>query len=99
MKVILSVSFGLLVYSGLSLAGGSIGGGGGSIELEAPGMDSLMRVYVDGAEYRRFNARLSVDGVQTLSVIVGDDSLELRKSRGRIVDVGLSKELLPTEIR
>jgi hypothetical protein len=95
MRIISAVIFGLLVYSGVSIAGGSIGGGGGSIQLETPELDLLQRVYVEDAAYRRLNARLSVDGVRTLPVLVGDENVEVQKIKSRVVDASVSREFLP----
>lgn len=95
MRVIPTAIFGLLVYSGVSLAGGSIGGGGGSVQLEIPDLDLLQKVYVEDAAYRRLNARLSVDGVRRLPVLVGDDTVELQKIKSRVVDASVSREFLP----
>jgi hypothetical protein len=97
MKVIFSAMFGLLVYSGVTFAGGSIGGGGGSVQLEMPELDSLSRVYVDGSDYRRLNARLSVGGVEKLPVVIGNEAVELKKLQNRVVDLNVSREFLPFE--
>jgi hypothetical protein len=93
MKKILAV-IGLLLYSGASLAGGSIGGGGGSIQLENPAFDLMRKTYIEDPAYRRLNARLSVDGAKSIPFVVGDEAFDLQKMSGRIVDLNISNEIL-----
>jgi hypothetical protein len=97
MKLILSAIFGLLIYSGVSLAGGSIGGGGGSVQLENPDMEFLQKIYIEDVAYRRLKARLSVGGIKTFPILVGDESVELQKIGSRLVDVNVSREFVSLE--
>jgi hypothetical protein len=94
MKKIMAV-IGLLLYSGTSLAGGSIGGGGGAIQLEGSALDLMRKTYIEDPLYRRLNARLSVDGVESVSFAIGDEAFDLQKLNDRIIDLNVSREILP----
>jgi hypothetical protein len=97
----------LLVYSSLSFAGGSIGGGGGSISLESAlelanvtsNIEALPKTYMDGDDFRRVRARLSVSGVQTVPALIDGESLDLKAFKDSVVDVEFSKEFLPSVLK
>jgi hypothetical protein len=87
-----------------AFAGGAIGGNPGLIrEALAPSLvDSSFNVaalpkeFVDASEFRRTQARLSVDGVKTVPMLLNGESIDVRSLRGSVVDANISKELLPS---
>jgi hypothetical protein len=104
MKAIKMAVFSLLVYSGICFAGGSIGGGGGSISESvldladaAFNVESLPKSYIGSADFRRVKARLSVAGTESVPALVGGESVDLKTFLDSVVDVKLSKEFLPSE--
>lgn len=106
MKLALFAVFGLIAYSGLSFAGGSIGGGGGAIaDLESVlgpadvvfNAETLPKIYIDGDDFRRVKARLSVAGVHAVPAVVGPETVDLKLFRESVVDLNFSREVLPSE--
>ncbi len=95
----------LCLFASASLyAGGSSGGVSGlhnelalSIADAAFNIDALPKIHLDADTYRRTEARLSVqNSVSSVPVVTLDgDTIEVRKFRDSMVDVKLSKEILP----
>jgi hypothetical protein len=95
-----------LVFSFAAYAGGTIGGGSGGLAREqlllstadaAFNIDALPKTFVDPSDFRRAQARLSVDGVKTIPMVLNGESIDVRSIRGSIVDKDLSKEILAVD--
>jgi hypothetical protein len=94
-----------LFFSFAAYAGGTIGGGSGGLVREqlllsiadsAFNIDALPKTFVDPADFRRAQARLSVDGVKTIPMLLNGETVDVRSLRGSVVDANISKELLPS---
>jgi hypothetical protein len=89
--------------SSMVYAGGSLGGGGFGVQDEvalmsvAYNIEALPKAYVSGDDFRRYNARLSVAGTNTIPARVGDESIDLRIFNGHLVDLKISKEILEVD--
>jgi len=89
----------------LAYGGGTIGGGSGSLALEdmlelahvGYGIQDLPKAYVDVDTFRRTQARLSVPNSRVVPVLIDGQELEVKKFGGGIVDLKVSKELLPRD--
>lgn len=93
-------------FSCLAYAGGTIGGGSGGLalkdmlELARTGYDlqSLPKAYLDADDFRRAHARLSVDDSLPVPVTTVDgEEVQVKKLAGSIVDLKVSKEILPKD--
>lgn len=99
---ILSLAF--VALSSVALAGGSTGGSPGlareelllSISDYAINVEALPKTFVDSSDFRRAQARLSVEGVKTVPMLLNGESIDVRHIRGSVVDVNVSKEILPS---
>lgn len=60
-------------------------------------IERLPKVFMSGNELRRLKVRLSVDGIQSLPAVVEGEKVQLRSLGGSVVDVDLSKEVLPSD--
>lgn len=100
MKKIL-LAAGLVIYSTVSFGGGSIGGGGGSskasteLASSAFSLDHLPVIHVDPETLRRAEARLSVEGVESLQIPVDSGSVAVRKLNSLIVDTEITRKFMP----
>ena len=102
MKVLVVMAFFL---SANLYAGGAIGGSTGSARSElllnladaSFNIDALPKTFVSRSDFRRAQARLSVDGVKTIPMVLNGESIDVRSIRGSIVDKDLSKEILAVD--
>jgi len=60
-------------------------------------VERLPKVFMSGNELRRMKVRLSVDGIQSLPAVVEGETVQLRSLGNSVVDVDLSKEVLPSD--
>jgi hypothetical protein len=82
-----------------SYAGGTVGGSPGLMkEIMLDGtfdIGSLPKSYVDTENFRRAKARLSVAEVSSVPMSVNGEEIQVRKILESIVDVEISREILP----
>lgn len=74
--------------------GGAIGGNPGIADI-AFDVSSLPKSYVEAENFRRVKARLSVADVASVPMSIDGEEIQVRKLRDSIVDLKISKELLP----
>jgi hypothetical protein len=89
-----------LLLSATAYAGGTVGGSPGlmqEIMFDSSSFDlrSLPKAYVDSENFRRAKARLSVAEVSSVPMSVNGEEIQVRKLLESIVDLKISKELLP----
>lgn len=95
-----------------AFAGGTIGGGGSGLENQdvlelmsmggtvggSPGLLELLpKTYIGRDDFRRVKARLSVTGIQSIPALVDGEAVDLKTFQDSIVDVKVSKEVLPSD--
>ncbi len=102
---ILSLAF--VVVSSVALAGGSTGGSPGLAREEllistvdsALNIDVLPKTFVAPSDFRRVKARLSVEGIKTVPMLLNGESIDVISLRGSVVDTNISKEVLPSPVQ
>jgi hypothetical protein len=81
-------------------AGGAIGGNPGlTLELDEStfSVEALPKAYLEGDDFRRVKARLSVAGIESTAAVVDGVTMDIKMFRDSVVDVNFSKEVLPSD--
>lgn len=85
-------------------AGGTIGGSTGLTQQDFLlgniadfAFDGLPKIEVESDLYRRTAARLSLSNAEAIPLNIDGEQIEVRKIRDRIIDKGLSKEIVPAQ--
>lgn len=85
-------------------AGGTIGGSTGLTQQDLLlgniadfAFSGLPKLEVDSEIYRRTTARLSLSNVEAVPLDIGGEQIEVRRIRDRIIDTGLSREIVPAQ--
>ena len=106
-QLFMLIAFGACcLMNALSYAGVIVGGGSGALikdELAladiAFDVKALPKDYVDVDSFRRVQARLSPADVESVPMALNGEEIQVRKLRSSIVDVKISKEVLPDSSR
>jgi hypothetical protein len=85
----------LMFFCAQAYAGGAVGGNPGlMLEALSFNIEALPKTFVDQNAFKRTQLRLSVDGVNTVPMILNGESIDVVNVRGSIVDKDLTKEIL-----